>query len=829
MKAQNSDLPVASTTDGTAGLRQDAGWLELPTDAARPTGAAVAPAFDAVRFSLDTAVAGSIHALAQARGCGVRAVLGAAWMLVLSRLGGQDRFTIAVRDGDAVAPAQVLRADLRGDPSRDDLLARFGAVPRAADAGGAPGTDDAVLPAGLGFDGARPSERDGELFLSFDAPDAPDGRIDAALHFSTALFARATAERWAGYVRTVLAALPTHGAQPLDTLPMIGAAEQALIDGFNATAAAATGVDATAAAALPAGDLIHAMVEAQAARTPEAVAVALGDASLRYAELDARADRLAARLRALGVGPDVPVALYVERSLAMVVGLLAVLKAGGAYVPLDPSHPRERTAAVLAGARPAVILTQASLGDVLPAEGDTAVVLLDADFAAFDPAAPAAADAAPATAVAAHHLAYVIFTSGSTGAPKGVAMHHGALANLLRWQAAHPRVAAAQRTLQFAALGFDVAFQEIFATLAVGGTLVLIDEAVRRDPQALAAVMRAQRVQRLYLPFIALQNIAEYMVAADEALPDLQDVLTAGEQLHASPAVRAFFARLPGCRLHNQYGPTESHVVTALELPADPSTWAALPSIGRPIDHCRIHVLDAKGRTAPLGVAGEIHIGGAGVARGYLHRPELTAERFVADPFSDDPAARLYRTGDIGRWRADGEIDCLGRNDTQVKVRGFRVELGEIEGALLTHPAVSEAAVLARHDGGGDARLVAYVAAQAGTTGASADEASLRAHLAALLPPYMVPAVFVALATLPRSPNGKIDRRALPAPLATRPDLGEPFEEGRSATERLVCAAFARVLGLDRAGRADNFFDLGGDSLRVLKVLAELQAASPRR
>ncbi|HUD34373.1 MAG TPA: amino acid adenylation domain-containing protein, partial [Variovorax sp.] len=809
MKVQNSDLPVASATDGPAGVR-DTGWLELPTDVARPTGAAAASAVDVVRFALEAPVAGAIRELARASGCGVRPVLGLAWMLVLSRLGGQDHFTITVRDGGPASPARALRADLRGDPSRDDLLARLDAVLRTADAGGAPDTGDAVPPAGLGFDGARPSERDGELFLSFDAPDAQDGRIDATLHFSTALFARATAERWAGYVRTVLAALPAHGAQPLDALPMIGAAEQRLIDGFNATAPATAGVYVDATAASPTGDLIHAMVEAQAERTPDAVAATLGDDSLRYAELDARADRLAARLRALGVGADVPVALYVERSLAMVVGLLAVLKAGGAYVPLDPSHPRDRTAAVLAGARPAVILTQASLRDVLPAEGDTAVVLLDADFAAFDPAAPAAADAAPATAVAPHHLAYVILTSGSTGAPKGVAMHHGALANLLRWQAAHPRVAAPQRTLQFAALGFDVAFQEIFATLAVGGTLVLIDEAVRRDPQALAAVMRAQRVQRLYLPFIALQNIAEYMVAADEALPDLQDVMTAGEQLHASPAVRAFFARLPGCRLHNQYGPTESHVVTALELPADPSTWAALPSIGRPIDHCLIHVLDARGRTAPLGVAGEIHIGGAGVARGYLHRPELTAERFVADPFSTDPAARLYRTGDIGRWRADGEIDCLGRNDSQVKVRGFRVELGEIEGALLTHPAVSEAAVLARHDRGGDARLVAYVTAQ---PGASADDASLRAHLAALLPPYMVPAVFVALATLPRSPNGKIDRRALPAPLATRPDLGASFEEGRSDTERLVCAAFARVLGLDRAGRADNFFDLGCDSL----------------
>ena len=833
MKAQNPDPNVPSMANDMANV-QDTGWLELPTDPTRAAEGAPAPAFDDVRWVLDAPATRAIQAWVQARSCTVQAACGVAWSLVLARLGGQDHFHLELRDGHdghdghdgaTVAPARILRADLRGEPSLDELLARFDTAVR--DAGAAPADGHAPPCAGIEFGTLRPAGHTGALMLCLETRD---DRIEAALHFSTRLFARATAERWAGYVRTLLAALPAHDDRSPDTLPMIDAAEQRLIDGFNASPATPA-AEAAEAAMLPAGDLVHAMVEAQAIRTPDAVAVTLGDASLRYGELDARADRLATRLRALGVGPDVPVALLVERSLAMVVGLLAVLKAGGAYVPLDPSHPRDRTAAVLAGARPRVILTQGSLAATLPpVEGDPPVLLLEADFAAFEPAAPAAAavtaEADVAVAVAPHHLAYVIFTSGSTGAPKGVAMHHAALANLLRWQAAHPRVAAPQRTLQFAALGFDVAFQEIFATLAVGGTLVLIDEAVRRDPQALAAVMRAQRVQRLYLPFIALQNIAEYLVAADEPLPDLQDVMTAGEQLHASPAVRAFFARLPGCRLHNQYGPTESHVVTALELPADPSTWAALPSIGRPIDHCRIHVLDARGRTAPLGVAGEIHIGGIGVARGYLHRPELTAERFVTDPFSTDPAARLYRTGDIGRWRADGEIDCLGRNDHQVKVRGHRVELGEIEGALLTHPAVSEAAVLARHDGGGDARLVAYVTTQPGTE-SGAD--GLRAHLAALLPPYMVPAVFVALATLPRSPNGKIDRRALPAPLAARPELGEPFEEGRTDTERRVCAAFERVLGLERAGRADNFFDLGGDSLRVLKVLAELQAASPRR
>jgi amino acid adenylation domain-containing protein len=593
---------------------------------------------------------------------------------------------------------------------------------------------------------------------------------------------------------------------------------QAQLDNFNATSAT-----------WPSDRLIHEQVEAQVARTPEAEAVRFGPRALRYAELDRHANRLAHLLRARGVGPDVPVALYVERSLEMVVGLLAVLKAGGAYVPLDPSHPPDRTAVILQGARPSVILSQHTLRAALPA-GDAEVLLLDtllsAPAEAGDPAAADAPLPARVPPMSPEQLAYVIYTSGSTGTPKGVAMPHRGLVNLLHWQQAHPPVAAPQRTLQFAALGFDVAFQEIFATLTAGGTLVLIDESVRRDPQALVAVMREQRVERLYLPFIALQNFAEYAVAAGESLPDLQDVMTAGEQLHASPAVRAFFTRHPGCRLHNQYGPTESHVVTALQLAADPATWAALPSIGQPIANNRIHVLDDQGRATPIGVEGEIHIGGVGVARGYLHRPELTAERFVADPFSSDPAARLYKTGDIGRWRADGEIEYLGRNDHQVKVRGFRVELGEIESVLLTHPAVREAAVLARTDGGGDARLVAYLTVQPGNP-PSADD--LRAHLKATLAPYMVPGVFVTLDVLPRSPNGKIDRRALPEPLAERPEMTEPFEEGRTDTERHVCAAFARALDIDRAGRADNFFDLGGDSLRVLRVLADLQASSAKR
>ncbi|MET0541897.1 MAG: amino acid adenylation domain-containing protein [Variovorax sp.] len=570
---------------------------------------------------------------------------------------------------------------------------------------------------------------------------------------------------------------------------------------------------------------VHALVEAQATRTPDVVAVSHGDASLTYRELDARANRWADMLCARGVGPDTPVAIYLERGLDMVAALLAVLKAGGAYVPLDPSHPPDRTAVILQGAAPRVVLTQTSLASALPALQAEPILLDKVDSS--DGIASTGRDRATTTAsLTPRNLAYVIYTSGSTGTPKGVAMHHEALVNLLHWQRLNPARGHGQRTLQFAALGFDVAFQEIFATLSTGGTLVLVDESVRRDPRALVALMRAQRVQRLFLPFIALQNLAEYLGAADETLPDLQDVMTAGEQLHASPAVRRMFQRLPGCRLHNQYGPTESHVVTALQLADDPASWAALPSIGRPIANNRIHVLDTNGCETPIGVAGEIHIGGVGVARGYLHRPELTAERFIPDPFGSDPDARLYKTGDIGRWREDGEIDYIGRNDNQVKVRGFRVELGEIESALLAHADVREAAVLAPRDSAGDARLVAYVT----TVSRSQDTGALRSHLERTLPSYMVPGTFVHLEAMPVSPNGKVDRRALPEPAARRPEeMPQPYAEGRTALEQQVCAAFAAVLGIDRVGRADNFFDLGGDSVRVLKVVARLQAETAQR
>ncbi|WP_139837549.1 non-ribosomal peptide synthetase, partial [Xenorhabdus beddingii] len=443
--------------------------------------------------------------------------------------------------------------------------------------------------------------------------------------------------------------------------------QQLLVD-FNATQ-----VD------YPPAAFVHAGFEAQAAHQPAATALRFAGQTLSYGELNRRANRLAHHLIALGVRPDERVAICVERSPDMVVGLLAILKAGGAYVPLDPAYPTERLAYMLDDAAPVVLLTQTVLADTLnhavPAAGHT-TVLLDA----LPPALAEQPTHNPDTlamGLTPHHLAYVIYTSGSTGLPKGVEMPLSALSNLLQWHRQSPsQPAGTGKTLQFAALGFDVAFQEIFTTLAEGGCLVLIQEVLRREPQQLLRLIRQERIDRLFLPYVALQHLAE--AAAGHPAGDLSclaHIITAGEQLRMTPAIQRLLQRIGDGRLHNHYGPTESHVVTAYTLsPAilggEIERWPTLPPIGRPIANARIYILDEYGQPVPLGVSGEIHIAGAGVARGYLNRPELTAQRFLADPFSPEPDARMYKTGDLGRWLPDGNIEYLGRNDFQVKLRG---------------------------------------------------------------------------------------------------------------------------------------------------------------
>ncbi|MCR1346361.1 amino acid adenylation domain-containing protein [Acidithiobacillus ferrooxidans] len=552
---------------------------------------------------------------------------------------------------------------------------------------------------------------------------------------------------------------------------------------------------------------VHQLFEEQAARAPDAVAAAFEDQYLTYGELDRRANRLAHRLVALGVGPETLVGVCLERSLDLIVGLLGVLKAGGAYLPLDPAYPQARLAFMLSDARAPLLLTQQTLLDRLPAFGN--ILCMDRDGPEIDalPDTPPRCDATP------DNLAYVIYTSGSTGQPKGVMVGHRNLANLVGWHRQAYEVVPTDRATQIAGLAFDASVWEIWPYLAAGASVHITDEATRLDPVRLVRWLVEQRITLTFLP----TPLAEAALIGE--WPEqgaLRALLTGGDRLGRRPSSTLPF------RVVNHYGPTENTVVsTCAEVSAQDTAHRA-PHIGRPIANTRIYVLDAHLQPVPVGVAGEIHIGGDGVARGYLNRPDLTAERFLPDPFAVEAGhvgARMYKTGDLGRWLPDGNLEYLGRLDDQVKIRGFRIELGEIEAVLGRHPAVREAAVVAREDVSGDKRLAAYVAAAA-----DAPEdltAELRRHLRESLPDYMVPVAFVRLDALPLTPNGKIDRKALPAP--GRSEIHEAYVAPRTPTEALITGVWEEVLGREQVGAEDNFFELGGHSLLAVKVQSMLR------
>ncbi len=554
-----------------------------------------------------------------------------------------------------------------------------------------------------------------------------------------------------------------------------------------------------------AGRGAHHLIEAQAARTPGAVAIASGDRSLTYRELDARANRLAQRLRGLGVGPESLVGLCVERSARMSVGLLGVLKAGAAYVPIDPAFPSARIALMLEDAQPEVIVTEANLVESLPT-GDAEVVCLDSEW----PTLAEGADAAPAVAVSAENLAYVIYTSGSTGRPKGVQVTHGALTNFLTSMADLLGVTDRDALLAVTTLSFDIAALEMFLPLAVGGRIEIVPREVAADGVRLAARLAKGDITMLQATPATWRLLLE---GGWKGTPNLA-ILCGGEALP-----RALADRLvdKGRAVWNLYGPTETTIWSSL---AKVEPGDAPITIGRPIARTQLYVLDARLRPVPVGVTGELYIGGAGVARGYYIRPGLTAERFLPDPFGKAAGGRIYRTGDLARWRSDGALECLGRADQQVKIRGFRVELGEIEAALAAHPAVREAAVVAREDATGEQALVAYVSAREGQTLAVAD---LRRALGEALPEYMVPSAFVTLDALPLTPNGKVDRNALPAPEESRGDRGFDYVPPRGPVEEALVGVWAELLGRDRVGVRDNFFELGGHSLFATQLLARIR------
>jgi amino acid adenylation domain-containing protein len=624
--------------------------------------------------------------------------------------------------------------------------------------------------------------------------------IQGTLEYNSDLFDPEMVAHMVGHLQNLLAAAVEDPDRPLWALPMLSEAELLAFEEWNATRMPSQ------------ARCVHQLVEEQAKRTPDSLAVRSAGQSLTYGELNSRANFWAHRLLELGVRPDTCVGIYAGRSAEMIVGVLAILKAGGAYVPLDPSYPPERLSFMLEDSRAPLLLTQEGLLGRGLAAGEVRVLTLDGEEGATR-------EDNPPCAATPDNLAYVIYTSGSTGQPKGVAMPHRPLHNLLEWQIARSALPTGAKTLQFAPLSFDVSFQEIFSTLGAGGTLVLIGEQERRDPDAVWRILQTERVNRLYLPYVALQQLAERARDLDGLQSSICEVITAGEQLHITPQIAELFSRL-GCALYNQYGPSETHVVTELKLSGSASHWPALPPIGRPLPNVLIRILDAHGQPVPVNVPGELYVGGSALARGFVGRGPITAERFVADPDAGArPGARLYRTGDRARYLRDGNIEFLGRLDDQVKVRGFRVEPGEIEAALRRHAAMGEAAVMARRDGSGEPRLVAYVQL-ASEAGASAQD--LRAHLGASLPEHMIPAVFVFLDALPLTPSGKIDRRRLPdAKNVQAATTG--FVAPRTPIEVTLAQIWGELLGVEQIGVHDNFFDLGGHSLLATRVISRIR------
>ncbi|HEU4562478.1 MAG TPA: amino acid adenylation domain-containing protein, partial [Longimicrobium sp.] len=624
------------------------------------------------------------------------------------------------------------------------------------------------------------------------------GRIEGAVEYATALFERATVERHLVYLRRVLDAFVADDLQTMDALPLLPDAERRLVvEEWNASDAV-----------YPPELCIHEIFEAQVACVPDAVALVHADEVLTYAGLNRRANQLAHHLAGRGVGPDARVAICASRTPELVVGLLAILKAGGAYVPLDPGHPEERLRYLLDDSAPVLVLTQGALRERFAA-APVPVVALDEDAPAWarEPEHdPARAELTPG------HLAYVIYTSGSTGAPKGVMVAHRSVARQVAAIQAGFGLRADDRSLQFASVTFDASVEEIFGALLSGAALVLRGEKWIEGARTFWDACARHRVTVVDLPTRFWQLLLDEPSAE---VPECVRLLAIGGEAVEPAALEAWF-RCGGHRppLLNTYGPTETTVnATLREIVGDPASWR---SIGRPVANTRACVLDARGQPVPVGVAGELHIGGGQVARGYLGRPGLTAERFVPDPFATEPGARMYRTGDRVRWLADGTIDFLGRTDFQVKIRGFRIEPGEIEARLREHAAVRQAVVLAREDAPGEKRLVAYVVGDA-------EAGALKAHLDASLPPYMVPAAYVRLEALPLTSSGKLDRKALPAPDGAA--FVRRHEPPRTLTERVLAEIWSELLGVERVSRRDHFFDLGGHSLLAVRLVSRVREA----
>ncbi|WKB55581.1 non-ribosomal peptide synthetase [Eleftheria terrae] len=808
--------------------------VTLPTDRPRPAVQDYRGQSLPVEFSPQLSAA--LKALSQRHGTTLYMTLLAAWGALVARLAGQDEVVIgtpvANRTRAEVEPligffvnTLALRLDFSDRPSVAQLLAQvreqvlqaqshqdlpFEQVVEALRPQrtlahspifqlmfawqNAPRTPFELQ--GLSLEEMAVQPANAKFDLTLELQEAQD-RITGTLCFATALFEAATMQRHVGYLEALLRGMVQDEAQAVDAIPIVGEAErQQVLLAWNDTKRP-----------YPQGLCVHELFERRAAGTPEAVAVEHEGRRLSYQALDEQANRLAHQLRALGVGAEDRVALCLRRGPELVMAMLAVLKAGAAYVPLDPAYPPQRWQHMLSDSAPRVVLTQVELAASGHLSGEWTVLEMDGEQRPWE-AQPATPLPVTETGSAPERLAYVIYTSGSTGQPNGVMVEHRNLANLIGWHSEQFPLAVGERTSSTAGVAFDACTWEVWPALCMGATLVLPPAATVGDPAALLDWWQGEDLQTSFL-VTALADAALSRGQADRR--GLRQLLTGGDRLGRLPA-----AGLP-FELVNNYGPTEATVVatSGVSRPED-----AVIHIGRPIANTRLYLLDRHGQPVPVGAPGELYIGGVQVARGYLNRPELTRERFVADPFAGEPGARMYKTGDLGRWLPDGTVEYLGRSDHQVKIRGLRIELGEIEAQLARQPGVRESVVLAREDVPGEVRLVAYLVARSEAEKPQAQ--ALREALSKALPEYMVPAAYVVLEALPLTPNGKVDRRALPVPDGTA-FAQRAYEAPQGEVEVALAQIWSELLQVERVGRQDNFFELGGHSLLAVQLMERMR------
>jgi len=638
-----------------------------------------------------------------------------------------------------------------------------------------------------------------------------DYDLECTITYNTDLFDHQTITRFAFQYQTLMTSITNNLSSKISQLPIIPLGEETLIlKRWNKTSVR-----------LSPDLLTHSLFETQVKKTPNSTAIIYPVSehgkqhSLTYEILNNRANQLANYLINHDIGPDSTVALFLERSIDLIISVLGILKAGGAYVPLDPSYPEERLRYMVAKTNSEIIITHDPLFNELP-QNDAKIINLDQEREEIQKSNLND----PKRQVSFENLIYILFTSGSTGKPKGIAMRHGSMINMILNELQTINNEFVPVVLMFNSICFDASFIEIFLALCTGGKLVIVPEEIRSDFELLSKLVVDNEINLMNLPYIALNQLAIEFSRNKKTYQGFNKITSTAEQLHITPDIRNLIHNSPSCNFSNAYGPTETHVVTALYLENNPNEWDDNPSIGKPIQNTQIFILNHHLRPVPIGVYGDLYIGGDSLARGYYNQPAESAECFIPNRFSLEPGARLYKTGDLARYKPDGNIEFLGRIDHQIKIRGYRIELGEIEATLGKADWIKDAVVTTDGTASTEKKLVAYIVPDDSTPHSTN---SIRAYLKSSLPDYMIPSHFIFLEKMPLTPSGKLDRHALPVPDSTRPELDSVYEEPTSTIEAALASIWIQIIGIEKVGVNDNFFDLGGHSLLATQIISQIR------